>query len=159
MSGPVVVAVEHPIVDYHRFSQDCDKDHAYNRSFQYPKINPQADFRLLTIAPSISEDPEEFVCTLKVVLVADLPKTDYVALSYFWGEARTCKYIHVIIVNKQQYWIRTCLCTFFQATRGLTLTLPMYIDAVCLNQQDDKERAHQIKLMSEVYSHANQTHV
>lgn len=146
--------------DLPRILPDHNQDHEYNKHFKgHPKINPETQVRLLTITPSNLGDVQTFECTFDVVLVTDLPKLHYVALSYFWGEARSCADIHNITIHEQDYWIRTNLWTFFQGIRDFQIVSPIFIDAICLNQRDDRERGYQIKLMSEVYSHSNRTHV
>ena len=136
-----------------------DMDHANNKDFQHPWIDSEVQVRLLRIDSFGSGASKEVKCSLQVVSVVNLPKVDYVALSYFWGEARTQNDVHQITVDKQEYWVRTNLWTFFQSARNLDHSLPIYIDAICLNQLDSEEREHQVKLMSEVYGHANHAHV
>jgi hypothetical protein len=136
-----------------------DMDHAKNKDFQHPWIDSQAQVRLLRINAFGFDTSEDIECSLEVVPVVNLPITDYIALSYFWGEARTHNDVHQITVDRQRYWVRTNLWTFFQSARDLDNSLPIYIDAICLNQLDNEEREHQVTLMSEVYSHAKRAHV
>jgi hypothetical protein len=136
-----------------------DMDHANNKDFQHPWMDSQAQVRLLRINAFGSGASEDIECSLQVFSVSDLPTVDYIALSYFWGEARTQNDVHQITVDRQRYWVRTNLWTFFQSARDLDNSLPIYIDAVCLNQLDNEEREHQVKLMSEVYSHVQRAHV
>jgi hypothetical protein len=136
-----------------------DMDHANNKDFKHPWMDSQAQVRLLRINAFGSGASEEIDCSLEVFPVVDLQTVDYIALSYFWGEARTHNDIHQITVDRQRYWVRTNLWTFFQSARDLDNSLPIYIDAICLNQLDNEEREHQVKLMSEVYSHAKRAHV
>lgn len=136
-----------------------DVDHANNKDFEHPWIDSQAQVRLLRINAFGFNASEDIECSLEVVPVVNLPSTDYIALSYFWGEARTHNDVHQITVDHQRYWVRTNLWTFFQSARDLDNPLPIYIDAICLNQLDNEEREHQVTLMSEVYSHARRVHV
>jgi hypothetical protein len=136
-----------------------DMDHTNNKDFQHPWMDSQAQVRLLRINAFGSDASEEIDCSLEVFSVVDLQTVDYIALSYFWGEARTHNDVHQITVDRQRYWVRTNLWTFFQSVRDLDHSLPIYIDAICLDQLDNEEREHQVKLMSEVYSHANHAFV
>jgi hypothetical protein len=136
-----------------------DMDHANNKDFHHPWIDPRKQVRLLRINAFGPGASEEIECSLEVFSVADLHTIDYVALSYFWGEARTHNDVHQITVDHQKYWVRTNLWTFFQSGRNLDHSLPIYIDAICLDQLDNVEREQQVKLMSEVYSHADRVHV
>lgn len=129
-----------------------DMDHANKIDFQHPWMDSQAQVRLLRINAFGSGASEDIEFSLEEVSVADLPNNDYIALSYFWGEARTHNDVHQITVDRQRYWVRTNLWTFFQSARDLDNTLHIYIDAICLNQLDNEEREHQVKLISESQS-------
>ena len=129
-----------------------DMDHANKIDFQHPWMDSQAQVRLLRINAFGSGASEDIEFSLEEVPVADLLNNDYIALSYFWGEARTHNDVHQITVDRQRHWVRTNLWNFFQSARDLDNTLPIYIDAICLNQLDNEEREHQVKLISESQS-------
>lgn len=135
-----------------------DKDHAKNASFQHPWIDHSCQIRLLNV---INTDPSSSTieCTLGIADVSDLPESDYATLSYCWGQATADEDIHPILVDNQPFWVRANLFDFFQAIQDLDIHMPIYIDAICLNQLDNAERGEQVKLMSSVYSNANHTHV
>lgn len=134
-----------------------DLDRVKNAGFHHPPIKSKTQIRLLRIA-TVSEDPNTSSYCLETVNVSDLQTVKYAAFSYCWGEARTYNDIQKTWINDQPFWIRTNLWTFLQSLqRGIRM--PVYIDAICLNQLDNKEKGHQVQLMSQVYSNANHTHV
>lgn len=85
----------------------------------------------------------------------------YTALSYGWGaSARTVR----ILVNGKQLCITTSLKSFFQelTSRRRTSREPidvisswLWIDAICINQEDRIERSSQVAKMKEIYENAH----
>jgi hypothetical protein len=158
MTG-LISAHHRQLSDQRHVIPDCDIDHAYNESFEHPWIDAQAQIRLLKVLVPCPDTFDDVKCSLHVVPVTDLPRIDYVALSYFWGVTRSSNDVHQITVDNKPYWVRTNLWDFLRFARVSDHSLPIYIDAICLNQLDNEERGHQVKLMSEIYSHANLAHV
>jgi hypothetical protein len=125
----------------------------------YPPFErPQAQIRLLSIQPA------EF--QLHVFDLDDLP--EYFALSYTWGTPSPTKNIRL---NGQDFHIRSNLYASLEAVRrrlkagdlvsGLASNdeqnaSPVYlwIDAMCINQENVEERGHQVNIMSEIFSQA-----
>jgi hypothetical protein len=79
----------------------------------------------------------------------------YVALSYAWGDP---KLTHSIILNGSLFSVTQTLYDFLlhSSKPGKENTnLPLWIDAICINQADLSERASQVKLMGSIYSLAS----
>ena len=82
----------------------------------------------------------------------------YDALSYVWGASDKPQFIfihehdqsntHKLPVTKNLYEALLRLRTRF-------IERIIWIDAVCINQEDDREKEHQIQLMAKIYGHAN----
>jgi ankyrin repeat protein len=159
MADAARLTPESPTVKHYRRLEDGDKDLKLNRDFEYDPISPREQIRLLIVDPSDSVISEKSKYKLQKQNVDKLPNTEYITLSYFWGEARTDRDIHYITVDGRQFWIRTCLWNFFRTASEFALKLPIYIDAICLNQGDPEERGPQVQLMEKVYNFADQTHV
>lgn len=130
-----------------------------------PLLGPQ--IRLLTIQPGEPED--DIQCSLTTVSLDDQPK--YEALSYVWGDPTDTRNIFVQVFAKSD--------KISKAFRGLHLrgwprrgaALPVsqnlfkalrcfrrrdkrrtiWVDAVCINQQDLAERSSQVLLMGRIY--------
>ena len=80
-------------------------------------------------------------------------KPVYECLSYTWGDEPADKHI---TINGQQFLVRKNL---FNALRHLRQKTPraLWIDAICINQEDVEERSKQVSLMAFIYRRAART--
>jgi Heterokaryon incompatibility protein (HET) len=108
---------------------------------------PEGHIRLLSIHPN--QDPPSG--TLTVAALKDKP--DFNALSYAWGHPGTTLDFscsgYVLCVHEN-------LADFLRLASRKYHHRPIWIDAICINQDDDSEKNHQIPLMGEIYSNASQ---
>jgi hypothetical protein len=75
-------------------------------------------------------------------------------LSYLWGDP---KQTERILVNGQPFKATTNLVPFFRHHDNIPMEyhdLPIWIDAICINQKDLNERTAQVKLMGDIYREA-----
>ena len=107
------------------------------------------EIRVLTLHGSLSlpDQDESIVCgSLQQVSLTFDPL--YFALSYVWGDASQ-KF--PIIVDGKVFDVTTnlheALKQLLQRGRGL----PILIDAICINQQDDLEKNSQVQEMGYIY--------
>lgn len=105
---------------------------------------PQACIRLLTILPGREDDTIR--CRLKVVGLSTFRK--YEALSYTWGAAR---YEHLIEVNSRPFYITENLWRALADLRYATRPRTIWVDAICINQFDFRERIAQIREMGNIF--------
>ena len=79
---------------------------------------------------------------------------DYAALSYVWGsQAETSR----IIINGSEVSVSQNLATALRelsARNDFSGRFKLWVDAVCINQNDEQERPNQIKKMRQIYSSA-----
>lgn len=116
----------------------------------------QKQIRLLKLLPS--RDTDQISCTLEVVNWT--PKLQYAAISYVWGDPSIKK---AISVNDQPFFITENLYTALWHIRkndmlrkdGSEHLLPLWADAVCINQDNNEERNHQVSLMGSIYGSAS----
>lgn len=104
--------------------------------------------RLIRLLPG--EDLDEVKCVLKPSSLG----AAYEALSYCWGDLEKCSPI-------------VCDGVPFKITHNLKLALNslrlpdreriLWVDAVCINQDDMSEREQQVSIMREIYSRAQRT--
>ena len=80
-----------------------------------------------------------------------LDDTVYIALSYTWGPAEPN---HPVEINGQLFLIRQNLMDFL-IHADVTDEI-LWIDALCIDQCNDAERNHQVRLMGNIYSSAKQ---
>ncbi|GIZ44205.1 hypothetical protein CKM354_000740900 [Cercospora kikuchii] len=137
---------------------DNDVDHHHNRAFRHPWIDSKVQVRLLRLGGRSSDHTRVLTdASLEICDVSKLPTTEYIALSYCWGEARTEQDVREINVDSQPFAVRTNLSNFLQTDKIAGLRTPICIDAICLNQLDLEERGCQVEVMSDVYRNASRT--
>ncbi|CAG8977934.1 hypothetical protein HYALB_00001814 [Hymenoscyphus albidus] len=115
----------------------------------YDELNVKTlNIRILKLLPST----EEISCTLS--RVSCIPKfPTYTALSYCWGATSEKESIringHLISITKNLF---EALKVLWQ--RNISV---LWIDAICINQNDAVEKSQQVQRMAEVYRNASQT--
>jgi hypothetical protein len=75
----------------------------------------------------------------------------YEALSYYWGSPEK---IHMITVGDGSLQVTRNLHAALQSLRDCFIERIIWIDAVCINQDDDEEKGRQVQLMAEIFAKA-----
>ncbi|PMD25409.1 HET-domain-containing protein [Hyaloscypha hepaticicola] len=105
--------------------------------------------RLLRIEPGNDNDP--IICSLEYTNLAS--PQEYEALSYTWGSPEPPRYVccegRQVKVTKNLY---DAICQF----RSLTSERMLWADAICINQNDNKEKSEQVRRMRDIYSKARE---
>ncbi|KAF7524922.1 hypothetical protein G7054_g11271 [Neopestalotiopsis clavispora] len=117
------------------------------------------EIRLLTLHESTDAEKLVFV---KLETVPFTPETEYIALSYVWGDSHDSV---DILVNGTPSSVGANLASALECfhqhklLRGIPdgRSLPLWVDAISINQKDLHERSEQVAFMGEIYSNA--THV
>ncbi|XP_014553941.1 hypothetical protein COCVIDRAFT_40077 [Bipolaris victoriae FI3] len=119
----------------------------------YQPLNPTREkFRFLRIHPT--NIPESIIsCQLFTTSLAEQPS--YKALSYEWGRKDITKYI---IVNGIRVQVTHNLEAALRRIRKSDSEVILWVDAVCINQQDLDERNSQVAMMSKLYSKTTLTY-
>jgi Heterokaryon incompatibility protein (HET) len=107
------------------------------------------EIRVLRIDP-LQPDEVDIHCSLETVSLNSAPA--YQALSYEWGPADVGKPSRRVFLNSQE--VSTTL-NLRLALKHLPPGPACWVDALCINQRDDKERGHQVQLMTRIYQHAS----
>ncbi|KAH8204435.1 hypothetical protein TruAng_001351 [Truncatella angustata] len=105
------------------------------------------EIRILTIQPNIFSSPIQ--CSLATVTLDKKPC--YGALSYVWGSPETTG---EIVVDLVQVAVTANLASALRHLRHTVDSIVLWIDAICINQGDNKERSAQVKMMGRIYSNA-----
>ncbi|KAK1756411.1 heterokaryon incompatibility protein-domain-containing protein [Echria macrotheca] len=105
------------------------------------------EIRLVRLLPS-SQWTDPIHCTLSCHFL-DGPLPEYTALSYAWGRANVTD---EIFLNGKPWPITVNLANALYFLRDPTKILLFWIDALCINQSNPRERAAQVRLMREIYS-------
>ncbi|KAN0094196.1 Heterokaryon incompatibility protein (HET) domain containing protein [Hyaloscypha variabilis] len=113
------------------------------------KLDPDRnDIRLLELAPGGPED--ELTATLSTASLNSSPS--YEVLSYVWGDMTTPRSIQI---QSSSFAITKNLEA---ALRGLRLPnqhRTLWVDAICIDQDDLPERQSQVQLMKQIYSQSS----
>ena len=129
---------------------------AKNAIFDYePLDSTKVEIRLLELIPSASRE-QQIVCNLLQTPLGQAPSFE--ALSYTWGEKfenepwsaqarQIC--IRGCIVNIQENLFRA-----LTRLRKLSQSRLLWVDALCINQQDETERGDQVSKMGAIYTTA-----
>ncbi|KAK3321363.1 heterokaryon incompatibility protein-domain-containing protein [Cercophora scortea] len=81
---------------------------------------------------------------------------DYDAVSYVWGDPRPC---FDLVIDGQLLQIGESLGKALIAMRQHYESRILWVDAICINQQDVAERGHQVRLMANIFSAAQTVRV
>ena len=118
------------------------------QTFPYRSLNTdKAEIRLLTLATGKFDDSIEI--TLRTWSLDE--ELYFEALSYDWGSEKSptpihiCDYPHVISSNLE---------IALRHLRSNEVPRVLWIDALCINQQDLDEKANQVQLTNRIYSSA-----
>ena len=107
-----------------------------------------AQFRVINLLPG--EDDEDIECVLKCDSL-DTP-AEYEALSYERGEhGRTSE--SIVLDGLYTKVTRNLKMALFYLRQSSTPRV-LWIDALCIDQEDAEERSHQVSLMARIYSSA-----
>jgi hypothetical protein len=118
-----------------------------------PLDHSQESLRLLKVLPNLSTDGK-IQCSLQHTTIKE---ASYTCLSYMWGEDAGA---HDILMNACTYSIGQNLFDFLDVFRQ-TQSSPEYIwiDALCIDQRNFKERNHQVEQMGTIFSLASLVYV
>ncbi|KAM3071625.1 hypothetical protein ACMFMG_009498 [Clarireedia jacksonii] len=105
--------------------------------------------RLLTLFPGDRTQPIK--CSLSVVDLIGPDMEDYDALSYVWGPPDTSA---SIVINDQPFSVSYLLYQALVHLRDEKTPRVLWIDALCVNQNDLAERSSQVLFMHQIYSDA-----
>ncbi|KAI4148513.1 MAG: hypothetical protein L6R39_002777 [Caloplaca ligustica] len=122
-------------------------------AFQYQPLASPASIRLVTRVPEeqlIDSKPYIHIQLQlgHAVLSSDLT---YEALSYTWGPSVETQRI---LLNGKAFAVRHNLYSYLQR-RGNRAETPLWVDAICINQQDIDERNSQVKVMGDIFTQAS----
>ena len=127
---------------------------ASSSAFPYTPLRQDSELRLLVVWPHRhGEDENSIRCGLVRCCLDD--HVEYEAISYTWADENgdASKKCAVLIDDEPFQVTASCEAVLKRARHRSTLRL-LWIDAVCINQDDVDERGHQVRLMPEIYSHA-----
>lgn len=123
----------------------------YNASVYAPLDDPVNDIRLLEIIPERTtsiQDHQRLECRLSVHTLDD--QLSYTALSYVWGDPGDTR---PITIHGHEVQVTKNLAEALYQLRS-DQTGPLWVDALCINQDNEDEKNHQVHRMSKIYRSA-----
>ena len=115
--------------------------------YQYSPLGPE-EIRLLILYPGNYKDMlHGIICTVRFEATGR-----YRALSYTWGDDSQPRY--TLLTPDGSLSIRQSLRDALRALRHRKDTVVLWIDALCINQQDSREKAQQIPVIARVFQGA-----
>lgn len=118
---------------------------------QAPLVIEQREIRILSLAPGIGDS------VLRGDLIVESLNYDdlhYTALSYTWsGPVSQCS----IIIGGVPLHITENLELALRHIRGPDRPKNLWVDAICINQNDNEEKSVQVLLMGDIYANAART--
>ncbi|KAK3360686.1 heterokaryon incompatibility protein-domain-containing protein [Lasiosphaeria hispida] len=112
----------------------------------YTLLNTQnKETRLLLLHAGSGDEPIR--CSLHIVSLHHDPK--YEALSYVWGSQHSNTSIEL---NGQPFQVTPNLHAALKRLRLFDSQRTLWVDAVCINQADNAEKAAQVAMMSDIYA-------
>lgn len=119
---------------------------------EYNPLPHGASIRLLEIQDGNLGD--ELVCKTIDALADRTEGIPYSALSYTWGEYGPKK--NIIHVNGCEFHATENLHSALQRIRKSDQVIYVWVDAICINQDDEEEKGHQVKQMAAIYANAEE---
>ena len=121
--------------------------------YQYSSLLPGKNHvRLLRLLPSEHKDAVVKCQLFEYKLESTKAVHLYEALSYVWGDPEETV---SIVVNQRRFKVTSNLHSALLRLRDDSLERVLWIDAICINQADDREKEKQIQLIPMVYGLAN----
>lgn len=131
----------------------------------YRSLNPQKhEIRVLTILlcknlipavpptqpgpgdDDLSTNAADIHCVLQTVSLDNEPS--YTALSYVWGTDFPSTRV---LINSKPVLVRKNLEAALRHLQQADRALNIWVDAICINQNDNKEKSHQVQMMAKIY--------
>lgn len=118
--------------------------------YTYEPLDSQAGgIRLLQLLEPTPSAPHEIKCKIYCVSLQEQPH--YKALSYCWGSEDKP---YSIVVNGKGLPVTTSLYEALGYLREIDTKTPLWIDAICINQNDTVEKTFQVAQMRQIYRNA-----
>ncbi|OJD29679.1 ankyrin repeat and sam domain containing protein 6 [Diplodia corticola] len=96
---------------------------------------------------------EPLQCKVKHFSLLDTPPPRYAAISYSWGSSKS---VERILLDGRSIEISASAAGVLRfAFNAEDESMPVWVDAVCINQFDKEEVGHQVGMMRDVYTKAD----
>ena len=115
--------------------------------YQYDALPSRTSIRLIKFNQEESRKGPLVTCSF--VIADALSPPEYIALSYVWGDASDT--VAVSLEGKAMKVTKNLAAALTRFSKTPAL---LWADALCINQEDDVEKSHQVNMMAEIYGKA-----
>jgi len=133
--------------------------------YEYSKLEQSDTIRIRILRIDSATENEPIICSLIPSSLDD----DYEALSYVWGSDEPTEEIKIRdakptgnnrrnvipVLRERSFYVRPNLYAALKNFRSRKVPVDMWIDALCMDQENDEEKEIQVAMMEEIYSKAN----
>lgn len=131
-------------------SNSATSEESLDLLFEYPRLDDPRHIRL--VRASTNEGiPDGIRCEFVHVSLDQLP-CEYVAISYCWGDPTPID--RVWCYDRRYLNIASSAGSVLRAMIATKAPGYIWIDALCIDQTNNREKAEQVRLMREVYATA-----
>jgi hypothetical protein len=119
--------------------------------FRYAALNETSqtpEIRIVQLDPGSGS--QAISCKLQTVRLQN-PFPQYDAISYTWGKPHRTK---EVLCDGARLMVTENLYDALRNIRTADAVVSIWIDQLCINQEDDNERASQVQFMGEIYASA-----
>jgi hypothetical protein len=122
------------------------------QGYQYKPLMHSDEIRILILAPD--DGSNNVRCTLKHVRLSDKPQ--YEGLSYVWGDPSKPR---LVMCDGCIIRVTESLHAALRYLRLKNRNRVLWADDICINQEMDTEKNHQVALMGKIYSQTSATNI
>lgn len=126
------------------------------QKYNYRPLSHPDSTRVLVLLPA-QNTADDLRCSMEEVRLSDdveEKSQGFTALSYVWGEGRA---YHMILFENRWLQIRPNLDSALRNLRRRDRSIRLWVDAVCIDQNNLLERNHQVQQMRDIFSAATET--
>ncbi|KAI1400566.1 heterokaryon incompatibility protein-domain-containing protein [Hypoxylon fuscum] len=132
-------------------SQAYGRSGDLSSSLYQPLDRERKEMRLLEVSPG--NRGEIVKARLIYASLLNPEDIDYETISYAWGDATKLDDVNI---NGRVIDVPASSAAAIKCMRKLDTPRRLWIDAICINQDDLAERGHQVSIMSEIYKSSRQ---
>lgn len=118
-----------------------------------PLAPSQRNVRLLRLLPGRPEE-RNIHCQLYECSLLDAAG-HYKALSYVWG-SEVPDSEHLVYCNDVNVCVTLNLYSALHSLRDVTTVLTLWVDLLCIDQGNERERTHQVRMMRDIYANSKE---
>lgn len=130
-------------------------DRQLYKSFPLPADQGSEYIHVLQLRNDTKDAP--LAGTLEVASLDRVSGPKFSALSYVWGQYQSPA--HIITCSGHELRITASCHNALQALRELHDDLRIWVDAICIDQENNKEKEKQIPLMPKIYRNASPVYI